>query len=46
MLLIPGGLMQRAAAARIFDAAGKPLSGLRLGECLERGGDVDSYNFV
>jgi hypothetical protein len=44
LLLIPGGLMQRAAAARIFDAAGKPLSGLRLGECLERGGDIDVWS--
>ena len=43
LLLIPGGLMQRTAAARIFDAAGKPLPDLRLGDCLERGGEVDFW---
>lgn len=43
LLLIPAGLMQRAAVARFFDAAGTPLSGLRLAECLERGGEVDFW---
>lgn len=43
LLLIPGGLMQRAATVRIFDAAGKPLSDFRLGDCLERGGEVDFW---
>ncbi len=43
LLLMPGGLMQRAATARFFDAEGKPLPDFRLGDCLERGGEVDFW---
>ncbi len=43
LLLIPAGLMLRAAAARFFDASGTLLPGLRLVECVERGGEVDFW---
>ena len=46
LLLIPAGVMSRAAAARFFDATGTTLPDLRLAECLERGGDVDFWRLA
>jgi len=43
LLLIPAGLMARAAAARFFDAENALLPGFRLAECLERGGEIDFW---
>ena len=46
LLLIPAGVMSRAATARFFDAAGVPLPDLHLAECLERGGEVDFWRLA
>ncbi len=43
MLLLPSGLVARASTLRFLDAEGQFLPGLRLADCLERGGEVDCW---
>lgn len=46
LLLIPAGVMARASSVQFLDAGGQPLPGLRLGECLEHGNEVDVWPVV
>ena len=46
LLLTPAGVMARASGARFLDGGGQPLPGLRLGDCLERGGEVDFWRLA
>ncbi len=46
LLLIPTGVMARASSVQFLDSDGQRLPGLRLGECLERGNEVDVWPVV
>lgn len=46
LAFIPAGLSQRALSIRFFDAQGRALAGLRLGQCLARGGDSERWTIV
>jgi len=43
LLLLPSGVMARASVIRFLGADGHPLPGLRLADCLERGGEVEFW---
>lgn len=43
MLLLPAGVMARASVIKFLDAGGQPLPGLRLADCLERGGEIEVW---
>lgn len=46
MLLLPAGVMARASAVRFLDGGGSLLPGLRLTDCLERGGEVEFWRIA
>ena len=46
LLLMPAGIMARASGVNHLDADGNPVSGMRVGECLQHGSEIDFWLVV